>query len=386
MENYTLSDLIDWWRSCTILERTLLTINYMFYQKGKTLLLVEDSENQHTHESAYELAFQDKIEMYNKPMPNLEKLVCMPTLNLSRKAGINKLTSLRFLRPFATLRELNVGYNELENLEGIEYLPQLLIFNAASNKLQNIELLEGCNKLERLDISNNNIYSLRPLEKCTDLRELICNRNEIESLDALQYLPNLERLNCAYNEITDISPIDGLPLRFFDYRDNSIMPFFIPTTNAEKLMKLGNRKEILAFWWRDLPIYFRNLLTINYEFAQIGKVIPDAYPYNIFSQYLLQFKRGFDQSLCADVDLSKLLLIKNLNLNMQKVFDLEQPKSRLEQLQTLDFIAPFLPNLQVLIVNFNKIDSLSTLLFAPNLKILKCECNPLQSIDGLQKK
>jgi hypothetical protein len=141
----------------------------------------------------------------------------------------------------------------------------------------------------------------------------------------------------------------------------------------------------LAFWWQQLPIYYKNLLTINYEFAQANKTIPDAYPYNIFSQYKLHFKRDFDPVKCDKVEVSQLVKLKQLNFNMQEITDTVQSPSRLAQLQTLEFLAPFLAELDVLIINFNKIDMLLVLHFAPKLRILKCECNPLKTLSGLMR-
>ena len=126
----------------------------------------------------------------------------------------NNAKSLKWLKYFPNIIELNCGHNNLDSssLKSLKYIPNLQILN----------------------ITYNNIRDLSNLRFATKLVKIYCYNNKIKILSHLSI--NIEYVRCEYNFITDIS-LNNLPnLKRFCCENNTLISLHI--SNCAELTQI----------------------------------------------------------------------------------------------------------------------------------------------------
>lgn len=398
-----IEQLRDWWEMLTKVERAILTINYQLweinYKEGTDYLKFDridaqksnwDSPWSHNRSlesynvkgwlirwdspwAAYESHHGYPFNINNFTSPPLAELVLLPKLNVSCKNSAHNIDSLLLVKGFSQLSELRCNGCQIESLEGLEKLKELTLLEASNNKINDLSPLSQCENLEWLNIDNNYIEDLRPLRPCYKLKILYVGRNKLTDLSPLAQLPNLHSIYCQDNEISDVATLSSMTLECFDYSNNPVEPF-IPLFAPHIGPHLQNWHVLLSTWWKKLDSYQRQILAINVEFLNRNKTLPNAYPYNIFAHYKAAFRSEFNIALLSQMKVSSLLKLRQLNISLAPFAGLNKEKP---QLTSLDFIAPLLFSLQILVCDFNQISDFSALARAKSLRILHCDCNPI---------
>lgn len=127
---------------------------------------------------------------------DLEVLKKFEVLNLEK----HKLTDIKGIENFESLRKLDVSNNPIINLD-VSDLIGLKELYAYGCHLHNIYLPQS-ETLETLDVTLNNLDHL-DLYKQSVLLNLSCSYNELSELDVAQ-CPSLEVLQCSDNNLTEL--------------------------------------------------------------------------------------------------------------------------------------------------------------------------------------
>lgn len=219
------------------------------------------------------------------------------------------------------------------------------VINISSHNINGILDLKTFTRLEILDCSNNNLHTI--VNFPDTLEELYCNDNYLNNLDGL---PNsLIKLNCSHN---NICCINNLPYNLIEIncKNNKLKYLNMLPENLEILNCSFNMIEKLE----DLP---NNLKKLNCSSNQIKSI-----------NYL---PNNLKELNCSN---NKIWKISKLPDSVEE-FDCS--KNEIED----EFI--FVPNLINVYIQNNKIKSLNNLLVCTRIKILNCENNQIDWIDGL---
>jgi internalin A len=400
-----LEEIRTWWHELTKVEQAILAINYQLWQinfkEGTGYLKFDRIDAQKSNWdaawtrnasteayklkgwlirwdspwAAYQSHFGKPFDSNNFAPPPLAELVLLPKLNVSCKNSPYHIDNLRIVKGFAFLKELRCSDCQLESLSGIENLTALTLLEASNNKIEDLTPLANCKILDWLNIENNLVEDLRPLLPCYKLNILYCGRNKLTDLSPLAQLPNLHSIYCQNNKISDVDTLRGMKLEYFDYTNNPVEPF-IPPSAPHIGSHLQNWQQLLSVWWKKLNSLQKQILAVNLEFFNQGKLLPNAYPYNVFAHYKTAFRGEFNPALLPQIKISNLLKLRYLNISLAPFAGL---KNEVPQLDSLDFIAPLLSSLEALVCDFNQISDFSGLLRAPALRVLHADCNPIGS-------
>ncbi|CAJ1073591.1 leucine-rich repeat-containing protein 9 isoform X2 [Xyrichtys novacula] len=111
----------------------------------------------------------------------------------------------------AKITTLNLDSQKISKLISLEKLVNLRWASLNDNDISKMKGLECCSKLEELSLNNNNINTLDGLPKLHCLSKLSLDGNQLTTLDAsvLDQLPNLSFLSVENNCITSLHGIQG---------------------------------------------------------------------------------------------------------------------------------------------------------------------------------
>jgi Leucine-rich repeat (LRR) protein len=173
-----------------------------------------------------------KTLVFNKSIHfKLEFLTQLPKGIMSLDLSMNKLTEIKGLHFFSSLKELNLSGSSLSNFE-FEDLPQKIEkLNLRDNQLSNLSFskMKQLN-LTYLDISHNKISEIpKEIGLLVSLKEFLCSHNKMSQLPyEMGDLKNLHRLDARKNNIqkipTSLSKIDVI--NYLDLEDNLLKEFY----------------------------------------------------------------------------------------------------------------------------------------------------------------
>ena len=106
---------------------------------------------------------------------------------------------------------------ELEDMSGVAGLPNLEILVVIFHKLTHIREVSNFKTLRSLFVYNNQITSLDGIESLLQLKELYCQSNQLSSILPLTRLTNLQTLYCNYNNLENL---DGITANHTDNLEN----------------------------------------------------------------------------------------------------------------------------------------------------------------------
>ncbi|KAJ3387098.1 guanylate kinase [Lobulomyces angularis] len=135
------------------------------------------------------------------------------------------LTNINFLKNFVFLQNLDLSGNNIEDVSVLEFNKFLVQIDLSDNKLASILNLENGQppyNLQELDLSRNYISDICSLEKLRFLKRLCLDYNDISKLDGFSSCKFLSHLSISHNKIGKIEGLNGLPLRYIDFRHNQI--------------------------------------------------------------------------------------------------------------------------------------------------------------------
>ena len=167
---------------------------------------------------------------------DLEVLKKIEVLNLEK----HKLTDVKGIENFESLRKLDISNNPIINLDVSELIGLKELY-AYGCQLHHVELPKS-ETLEILDVTLNNLENL-DVEKQFVLRELSCSYNELSELDVTQ-CPSLEVLQCSDNTLTELNLTNNEALVTLECENNQLELLQIKNiSNFEFLNISGNAKS-----------------------------------------------------------------------------------------------------------------------------------------------
>nr|XP_056707726.1 leucine-rich repeat-containing protein 9 [Euleptes europaea] len=259
---------------------------------------------------------------------NFEKLENLRWASFSN----NNLTKIEGLDSCHNLEELTLDGNCISNLEGISKLSKLMRFSANNNHLTSLErsVFDNLTHLHYLSLENNRITSLVGLQKTYALIELYISNNYVSSNQEIYQLKGLNNL-----VILDTSG-NLIVWKQDNYR--LFVIFHIPSLKAldgvaVEQSEIENSKDL-----------FGGKLTSDMVVERLGH-----------SDFSKMQELNWTASMIRTVDLMPPEQFKNItSVNLQN-----------NNLTTFSGLI-FLPNIKVLCLNYNHIESIVPRLKPPN--------------------
>ncbi|KTG39503.1 hypothetical protein cypCar_00002327 [Cyprinus carpio] len=241
-------------------------------------------------------------------------------VQVAARSRINQITAL------------NLDGLRLTRLSNLERLVNLRWASFDNNELTRIEGLEHCTLLEELSLNNNSISRLEGLCAMHRLTRLSINSNHLQCLDGnvLDQLPNLHFLSVENNII---SSLHGLQ------RSRSLFELYVGNNDISTTRDIYHLKE-----------------TCESETA----------------------KDVFEGRLNADMVAEKL---GHTNYRDLSELNLQSSSVRMVDLAPADLFS----NLRSINLDHNNLTSFSGLVFLPNIKVLSLNYNHIESILPRQK-
>ncbi|KAA0191507.1 Leucine-rich repeat-containing protein 9 [Fasciolopsis buskii] len=284
--------------------------------------------------------------------------LCLHGCNIQTLENIERLTSVRYI---------NLDCNHLKSLKGISQCTNLEEVSAESNFISTIDDLERLKRLRRLLLGNNLIKSLSSIKEgdFQSLQIMSLRSNSIFRLSGIHLCKGLRELYIGNNQISELKSILQIKtlthLAVIDLNGNPIT------------QKLENYRLRIIHHLRSLKSLDGSEIRTA-EIAQSRELLGGH-----LSHELLMEKLETDQfSNITQMDMPNMGL---------KIVDYLSPDSfrrlqsvNLEKNQLTSFGGLlFLPELRVLCLNENSIESL----FPKNIQILaeSTQCKPNDSID-----
>lgn len=288
-------------------------------------------------------------------LPYLQEL----TVEDSTIADWSSLAKLPLLTKL-TMVNCTVSTKDLQAIGSLKNLTELTLHNCG---ISNIEGLKGATQIVKLDLSNNSIKNLAPLSFYASLTQLNLSRNALEDLNSISSLGTLQELDVSHNLLVSIAPLASCTqLRQLNVSGNKLQSLggIVSLTLLETLdvsvnalADVTSLAECLTL--RELNIS-RNALTDISMLSALTKLeIFD------FSDNQVTALPTWETN-CA-------LTILNGNNN---------------QLTTISTLAGY-ANLNSILMDHNKIGSVSALINCPQLMRISIFGNPAQDVDGLKE-
>lgn len=127
---------------------------------------------------------------------------------------------------------------ELSDLSGLVGLPNPEVIVVTHHKLTHIREVSGFKTLRSLFVYNNGITTLEGIEALTNLKELYINVNQVDSLKPLAGLTQLQTLYCNYNLLSNL---DGIGEQHADALENL---YCLPNPNLKDSVAMRFEREV----------------------------------------------------------------------------------------------------------------------------------------------
>ena len=256
------------------------------------------------------------------------------------------------------------------------------------SKLSNLERLES---LKFASFRDNDITKIEGLDSCVNLEELCLDSNCIPKIEGISKLTKLKRLSLSNNVITQIdSPsTEELTSLYYLSLENNQISTLLPLSNVATLMELylgnnqiSNIREVFHLKG------FQNLVILDLFGNPI--VSADAQNYRLFVVYHLKSLKALDGSAISNSDLNQAREYFGGKLTMDFVAD-KLRVNEFTQVRELDFPscairyvdlgnANLFSNLRSLNLEHNSLSSFSGLIYLDNLQVLCLNYNKIETI------
>ncbi|CAL6086111.1 Conserved_hypothetical protein [Hexamita inflata] len=303
-------------------------------------------------------------------------------LNLSD----NKLTSIKNIKNFTDLKNLNLSQNPKVKSHHLQFLLKLKGLDLSECMLSNIYALQSLVNLEVLNISGNRSINISKLENITSLKTLRANSCHIKDISKLKSLINLEVLSLAYNYITNIQAIQYLvkltTLNLDDNHTRNISPLQYLHNLQELIIMDRSRTEVNVTPLKSLVLLkkltirsycvqdIHNLNTLNnLEEFQI------EYNYNL-NISVIQFWANLKKLRIVSIGVKNLTVFRHLN-KLEELVCIYNDNIDITPLQ-------YLVNLKILNLTQCKLISITQLQPLINLQELLLASNQICDISSLE--
>ncbi|XP_067941699.1 leucine-rich repeat-containing protein 9-like [Watersipora subatra] len=300
------------------------------------------------------------------------------SLSLGSTAQINSHIASRSLHDrvsdsdslwLTKVTSLCLDRQHLSKLSALDKLINLKWASFCHNDIVKMEGLDHCNQLEELYLNNNCIYKLEGLNRLTNLRRLSLSDNYLVHLDAgqLEQLTHLHYLALDHNKISSLSSIKRCKALIELYMSQNRI------TNSRDAFYLKNCQNLLILDFSDNPVTGSD----NYRLFMIYHLSSlkafDGLP--VDNGEILQAREILGGRLTTDfvaekVGHSAFSDIRELDLPQQALRSIDLGNGNaFENLRSINLehnnLTSFgglvqLPNLRVLCLNYNKIESITT--------------------------
>ncbi|XP_057198998.1 leucine-rich repeat-containing protein 9 isoform X1 [Triplophysa rosa] len=273
----------------------------------------------------------------------------------------------------AKITALNLDGQQLTRLSNLDQLVNLRWASFDNNELSHIEGLEHWPLLEELSLNCNNISRLEVSCTLQRLTRLSINSNHLQCLDGdvLDRLPNLHFLSVEDNII---SSLHGLQ------RSRLLFELYIGNNDISTIREIYHLKTLSSLIILDL---YGNLLVNKLENYRIYMVfhLPSLRALDGVAVEVCESEAAkdvFEGRLTADMVAEKLG-----HTNYRELSELNLQSS---SIRTVDLApADLFGNLRSINLEHNNLTSFGGLIFLPNIKVLFLNYNHIESILPRQK-
>ena len=181
---------------------------------------------------------------------DLEVLKKFEVLNLEK----HKLTDIKGIENFESLRKLDVSNNPIINLD-VSDLIGLKELYAYGCQIHNLKLPKS-ETLEILDVTVNNLEDL-DLEKQSVLKSLSCSGNELSDLGVAD-CPCLEEIFCSNNFISELDLTENKIIKNIECENNDLKYLSVNSLDMIDLLNLNGNIDVQVkeFQLNDSTISF----------------------------------------------------------------------------------------------------------------------------------
>ncbi|OLQ07276.1 Internalin-I [Symbiodinium microadriaticum] len=330
--------------------------------------------------------------------PNLRENSQLSVLSLTH----NKLQELLPLGPNPRLKGLFVSHNRLKTLPSLEGNPELMVLAAEWNSLESLPPLNKLPNLQMLKLFGNFIKKLPSLDASTELELLEVGMNKLVQLPSLQMADTLSVLGASQNALRELPPLSPNArlaslslsynkLRLLDLRlpqfqslssvdaDYNNLEEVFGLENLESLKELSLAKNFL----QQLPPLSRNLKNLDVGYNLLVE-LPGIDKHSELRHLNVNNNQlQWLPSLEHLTDLASLSVQCN-HLTELWVFNASE---HLEQIlannNLLSSLGPLPPSLQVLNLEWNRLQRLPDLVGRPKLESLNVAHNLLEDLPPL---
>uniref|UniRef100_H3BH59 Leucine rich repeat containing 9 n=1 Tax=Latimeria chalumnae TaxID=7897 RepID=H3BH59_LATCH len=276
---------------------------------------------------------------------------------------------------YSKITALNLEGQNLSRLSNLEKLDNLHWASFNNNDLTKIEGLEYCIHLEELSLDGNNITKLEGISKLTKLSWLSINNNQLTSLDGkvLEKLPHLHYLSAENNKITSFLGLQKV---------HSLIELYIGNNQASSNRDIHYLKNL------------RNLVLLD---LYGNPLVEKQDNYRLFVIFHLPSLKALDG---IAVELSEIENAKDVfggrltpdlvaervgHSNFGDIVELDWPDSAV-RIRAVDLVPPEqFASLRSVNLERNNLTSFSGLVFLPNIKVLCLNYNHIETILPRQK-
>ncbi|KAK3554466.1 hypothetical protein QTP70_023488 [Hemibagrus guttatus] len=273
----------------------------------------------------------------------------------------------------AKITAVNLDGQHLSHISNLEQLVNLRWASFNNNQLTNIEGLQHCPLLEELSLNHNYICTLEGLSKLQRLTRLSINNNQLQSLDTsvLKHLMNLHFLSAEDNCISSLQGVQRLHFLFELYVSNN---------NISTSRDIYHLKTL------------SNLIILDLYGNPLTRTLDNYRAYVIFHLPSLKALDGtaVEVSECEnakDVFGGRLtvdmLAEKHGQCNYREMEELELPGCSVRMVDLVP--AELFASLRSVNLERNNLTSFSGLVYLPNVKVLYLNYNHIESILPRQK-
>ncbi|XP_039597283.1 leucine-rich repeat-containing protein 9 [Polypterus senegalus] len=315
------------------------------------------------------LAHSRTDEVRPRSLSLLSSAQVLSQLSNKKLSPVEKLETGWYLK----ITSLNLNGVSLTRLTNLDKLHNLRWASFNDNDISKIEGLDNCQRIEELSLDGNCISKLEGLLKLTKLTRLSLNNNRLTSLDT-GVLEKLPHLHCLSVENNHISSLQGL------HKVSSLIEFYIGNNNISTNRDIYHLKGLSNLIILDL---YGNPIVQNQENYRLFVIfhLPTLKALDgsaVEPSECENAKDAFGGRLTPDMVTEKLG-----HSDYSDVHELDLPGSAI---RTVDLSpAELFKSLRSVNLEHNSLTSFCGLIFLPNVKVLYLNHNHIESILPRQK-
>jgi len=270
------------------------------------------------------------LKIYNHPIETLSGLEAMQELEILEITK-GKISDISSLANILNLRSLNMKDNDISNIESLGALEGLSHLNFSNNRISDFSVLASLPNLIALTVDNNPLEEyLFVLENLTNLEYLSANNSSLQDMNNLKSLKNLKTLNVKGSNPFDVFALKELK----NLKNLSIGDVYIP----EELSDLSSLNSLSVSFTRDIDTFdniynLDNLESLTIE-GQSIEYIPGITNFPNIKKLNIKDTSAKDLS-----DIKRLTLLEDLTMvvkNEDSSIDFLKPLVNLKKLNILN--------------------------------------------------